>query len=1441
MLPLVFVLLPLLFAPLGARAASIDRDASTLAGNAVSDLSEDGVLGVGVTLETVAELELAVVVDEAEKTAPLVLEVLIANASPERLRSLALSLSGGATLSSTGVYVADAAPSTDGISPVADGATFAIPSARRPYLLELADPPDAVGWRIDAAGVPEGQPFTLRITPAPEPDAGLVEAAALAALLACARRARRRPGPGPDRGGALPRLLAMLAMAATLAPVSARAATLTVTDSVDDAFGSLRNTLETFASPGDTVVFDVSEVVLDRVLVVPSDLDGLTIQGPVTLRPAPGKNGVLRVQADGVTLTGGIVFEDVQVGTVTVGAQSNLSITGNRFEGASPVSLRNDIGCTLQDNVMNVEPGGKGDHALALFRTRDCTVVGNEITTSEWAAIDDDDSKDLVIRANTISAGIFSRQRSGEVLRNDAAFVYVVPNDLGATEPLLVAENTVDYMRVQRTNVDVVDNTIDATAGDGRGRVGVALGLVNDDSRGGSGTFSARDNVVTGGRVGVLYGDADGANVPGELLRNDVSACGTRGIVASRPKGTRIAENLVDGCGTSPARSAVGILIGRASTAEVAVEDNTVTGQGGDGMAVSAPEATVSLRRNTVTGASLAGILVEGAFGPPVVVEDATLTDNGDPGLWVRTGSRATVSGGAYRRNGNAGILLAADTRVSISQVGMSDSTGPGIDLGPAGVTPNEETKIANADTDWPEDLRLDVPTMAIEGATIPGARVEGYVVEADPRTGNPMNGEGTIFLGSVLADGAGHFAFPSDGAVACTPGTKLTFTATTTDALPTTSEFSPDFDCDEPPLDSDGDSVTDDRDLCPDTPEGTPVDGDGCPLDADEDGVPDGSDVCPGTAPGTTVESNGCAENVDFGASGSANCNDAPTCMIGPSGGVCSDCRLEVAPDVGFDCFDDGASCNAQADAGLGCLDCDATAYAGLELDCSEAQCRYDIPSDTLSCDGPAGGCDLTLPGGDSTSCPDVGCEVLVTPSLRDADRAGRFTVQKLTIGGDGEFEFFGAAGLAGTIATNGGVGTKVLQTVFGVNVLSFVEVEWRELVPEGWDLESIECDSDFTEIDAMGRPGAIVVFDPGDVATCTFTNRRTGPPTVRTDLGLELPEAAERSGTFGLPAGDRVTLAGDNGFVVVDALTGEVPFAGVRRLSFVNSFSVTQPVTGALVLENPDGSGEDTYFTYGPNGTSQSQFFVEIQDFGFTQIGFDALTDAHHLGSDPSAPEALTVSSTRRIGRLFYEEDPSGDFLRLTSSTLASGGDFLEVSPLVPVSAYAFQDGTHVLVALDGAPGELVLLEPDEDAGDPALSVVGALENGPRRVRCADGVCAVSNFHSDSLSIVLWDGGGTAFVGGTVAVGDGPVGISVRPFGANALVASTGFGDDTIWLTELAPDGTVVANESLLAPDGCTAPGHALWLRDAQESLVVTCNGSDAYAVLTPGPVPD
>ncbi len=64
--------------------------------------------------------------------------------------------------------------------------------------------------------------------------------------------------------------------------------------------------------------------------------------------------------------------------------------------------------------------------------------------------------------------------------------------------------------------------------------------------------------------------------------------------------------------------------------------------------------------------------------------------------------------------------------------------------------------------------------------------------------------------------------------------------------------------------FDSDEDGISNNNDICPDTPNGVKVDEFGCPIDSDTDGVPDYLDKCSATTPGVTVDSNGCPVDSD-------------------------------------------------------------------------------------------------------------------------------------------------------------------------------------------------------------------------------------------------------------------------------------------------------------------------------------------------------------------------------------------------------------------------------------------------------------------------------------------------------------------------------------------------------------------------------------------------
>ena len=73
---------------------------------------------------------------------------------------------------------------------------------------------------------------------------------------------------------------------------------------------------------------------------------------------------------------------------------------------------------------------------------------------------------------------------------------------------------------------------------------------------------------------------------------------------------------------------------------------------------------------------------------------DNTITDHDGPGLFVG-GANAwgRIAGGLLHDNAGAGAFIDTGARVEITGASFQANTGPGIDLAPGAVTPNDATK----------------------------------------------------------------------------------------------------------------------------------------------------------------------------------------------------------------------------------------------------------------------------------------------------------------------------------------------------------------------------------------------------------------------------------------------------------------------------------------------------------------------------------------------------------------------------------------------------------------------------------------------------------------------------------------------------------------------------------------------------------------------------
>lgn len=311
-------------------------------------------------------------------------------------------------------------------------------------------------------------------------------------------------------------------------------------------------------------------------------------------------------------------------------------------------------------------------------------------------------------------------------------------------------------------------------------------------------------------------------------------------------------------------------------------------------------------------------------------------------------------------------------------------------------------------------------------------------------------------------------------------------------------------------------------------------------------------------------------------------------------------------------------------------------------------------------------------------------------------------------------------------------------------------------------------------------------------------------------------------------------VLVAGANGWAIVNAHSGETllsgffgPGDGGGPLLF-GAVPLGWTPPAPTLAAGPRAAGEPPLqgvIQVGVNGPAITHYDVLAGDFGFTQIfpGNPACLDAVPNGNDPLSGE-MVLACVSRLQTL-----RPNDTSTLFTSGLFHGG-FTQTTPAF--SAFRRRAGGPILAVTDGTPGKLFKHAATGTLGETPQEI-GNLGNNPRRIRCAGDVCAASNFASDSLTVVTWDAQDVVSIVGTVAVGDGPVGIDIRPrTDGHVEVVSTGLNDDSYSVTVLRSDGSTVSNQKRAAPAGCAGPGHAVWGRGSE--ILVSCNESDAIAVV-------
>ena len=298
------------------------------------------------------------------------------------------------------------------------------------------------------------------------------------------------------------------------------------------------------------------------------------------------------------------------------------------------------------------------------------------------------------------------------------------------------------------------------------------------------------------------------------------------------------------------------------------------------------------------------------------------------------------------------------------------------------------------------------------------------------------------------------------------------------------------------------------------------------------------------------------------------------------------------------------------------------------------------------------------------------------------------------------------------------------------------------------------------------------------------------------------------------------------NNGAAQYDATSGnrvEQTGTSGNFPSFLGDFFGVAPLHRSGSTVSQAGAGErEGLLTLGP-----TQAFFRPKDngvwsdFGQLVLFNQSVTDAVYLvGQEGGADLLLSHGS---VTSLFF--DAAQD--TWTSAPLAFFGTAITGGGAISAIARTL-DGQRLIVT-DGRPGQL---QSHVGSTTTRTTFVGDTGNDPRRIRAAGRLAVISNFGSDTLTLVRWETDGTLEILGTVAVGDGPVGIDVRETDADYRIVSTGFNDDTLTVTIIEKTNlTVVSSTTVAAPTGVTNPGHAIWLDDTH--IALTGNTSSNYAI--------
>ena len=633
-----------------------------------------------------------------------------------------------------------------------------------------------------------------------------------------------------------------------LLPAAAGAATFTVnsTNDFDDgacngAHCSLREAI--FAANGsagtDTIRFIIGSgpKTIQPLSPLPTITDAVVIDGTTQ----PGYSGTPIIEIDGSSAGLGTNGLRISAGGSTV-----TGLVINRFLAAFPATgghgilLETGGGNTIQGNYIGTNIAGTAAMANGGDGVRISSSAGNLVGRTSLAQRSNLLSGNSTYGVRVTGPGANGNTIAGNRMGTNAAGTAAVGNsvagiliDAGADNMVgsalagdtLVSGNEGDGIALSGTaNGTLVTNcwvgvNAAGTAAIGNTGQGVNLSGVNGNTVG-------PGNVISGNQASgvLLISGSSGNTVTANFV--GLNAAGTaalanalNGIIVSGAHANTIGPgNVVAGNGTNGVRLRTGasdnVVKGNAVGVNAAV---TASVPNLDGVQINDGALTniiggAGLDRNVISGNSNNGVLIVDATTTGNVVQgnfigsNATASaalPNGASGVAIQLGANGNVIGGTEAGtknviafNAGRGVQIDSGTGNSVLGNTISFNGGLGIDLGPAGVTPNDPGDPdpgANLLQNFPilTGAVLDTASTQIQGSlnsiALVNYRLEFFsTVLCDPSG----NGPGQRFLGFAdqSTDAGGNVAF-----AATLPSAVLGpwLTATATDAGGNTSEFS--------------------------------------------------------------------------------------------------------------------------------------------------------------------------------------------------------------------------------------------------------------------------------------------------------------------------------------------------------------------------------------------------------------------------------------------------------------------------------------------------------------------------------------------------------------------------------------------------------------------------------------------------------------------------